>query len=489
MPSLTPVPGPVDVVLLTPPREIVSSLAHDARAVSRLGAYPPLGLAYLAGALEADGERVNILDLAESPVPRAALVAQLRRLAPSVLGVGAMTVALRTVGALLEVAREALPDALLVLGGPCMEDYPADVLRRFPVLDLAVVGEGEATLREVVARRRVGGSLQGVEGTVYRRGGEVVLAPPRAPLRDLDTLPRPAYRLLDYSRYSPVISRGRGFATMYTMRGCPYDCRYCHRQAWLRHARYHSVSRVVDEMEYLARDLGVREIKLYDETFTLDQRRTFAICRAIRERGLRVPWEIRTRAELLSRELVRALAEAGCYRICIGVEGGSDERLERMGRTTRLAQVRDAFRWARECSLSTLGFFMIGYPGDSRRDYEDVLRLAREIEASWIAVAVTTAYANTEVYRGLLDSGRLQRDVWRDFTLGTLEEIDPRDLTFAGADYSRDELPSMLNRLYWRYYLRPGQLVRLLGEIRSPRQLVNMGRMALAFAASRVRAR
>ncbi len=488
---MTPLLGasPVDVVLLTPPREIVFNPAHDARVISRSGAYPPLGLAYLAGALEADGERVSILDLAESPVPHAALASELRRLAPRVVGIGSMTFALATVGTLLDVVREALPEALLVLGGPCMEDYPADVLRRFPALDLAVVGEGETTLREVVARRRAGRSLQGIEGTVYRRDGEVVLASPRAPLRHLDDLPRPAYRLLDYSRYSPVISRGRGFATMYTMRGCPFDCRYCHRQAWLRHARYHGASRVVDEMEHLVRELGVREIKFYDETFTLDKNRTLEICRAIRARGLRVPWEIRTRAELLSRDLVRALAEAGCYRICIGVEGGSDERLERMGRTTRVAHVRDAFRWARECSLSTLGFFMIGYPGDSRRDYEDVLRLAEQIEANWIVVAVTTAYANTEVYRALLDSGRLSRDVWRDFSLGTLEKIDGRDLTFDGVDYSRDELASMLSRLYWRYYLRPGQIARVLGEIRSPRQVLNLGRMALAFAATLVRTR
>lgn len=477
----TPKP-PVDVLLLTPPREIVYNLAHDARIIRRSGAYPPLGLAYLAGALEADGERVAILDLAESPVPHEALRAELERFAPSVVGIGSMTFALASVAKLIDLVRETLPEALIVLGGPCMEDYPTEVLRRFPAADLAVVGEGESTLREIVARRRAGGPLTGIESTVYRCEGKTVLAPPRAQPRDLDLLPRPAYRLIDYSRYSPVVSRGAGFATMYTMRGCPYDCRYCHRQSWLRRSRYHSPARVVDEMEYLVRELGVREIKFYDETFTLDRRRTFEVCRLIRERGISVPWEIRTRAELLNQELVRAMADAGCYRICMGVEGGSDERLTRMGRTTRVKHVRDAFRWSRECGLSTLGFFMIGYPGDSRRDYEDVLRLAREIKANWIAVAVTTAYANTEIYKTLLESGRLERDVWREFTLGTLPEIDKRSLTFDGLDYSRDQLDGMLSRLYWRYYLRPGQVARVAREIRSPRQFLNLGRMAFAFA-------
>ena len=478
---------PVDVVLMAPPSLIVFNPAHDATVIRTSGAYPPLGLASVAGAVEADGVRAAILDLAAQPLPREGLVARLRQLQPKLVGIGGMTLSLPSIGRLVELARQALPEATIVVGGPCMEDYPREVLVRLAGADLGVMGEGEETFRDIVRRRLGGRQLTEVEGTVFRRGGEVVMAAARELIHDLDALPAPAHHLVDYRRYAPVISRGRGFATLYTSRGCPFNCRYCHRQGWLRRVRYHSPQRVVDDMTHLVKGLGVREIKFYDETFTLDRRRVLEICRLLRQSGLQVPWEIRTRPELLDLEMTRELAASGCYRVCVGVEAGSQERLDRMGRTTKMADIHDAFRWAHQSGLSTLAFFMIGYPGDTRRDYEDVLRLACQIGPSWIVVAVTSAYANTEIYRQLLDSGRLARDVWRDYTLGLTDRIDTRDITFDGKDYGRDELEAMVSRLYWRFYFRWGQIGRLLREIRSARQLANLGRMAAAFGQALVR--
>jgi anaerobic magnesium-protoporphyrin IX monomethyl ester cyclase len=480
---------PVDVVLLSPPQEIVFNPAHHPRVIERSGAYPPLGLAHLAGTLEAEKISAAIWDLGAMPIAPDELAARLRLARPKVVGVGAMTLALGSVSKLVALVRQTLPGTTLVLGGPCMEDYPREVLTRLAEVDVAVVGEGELTFRDVVSRSLAGQDLQGIEGTVYRRDGEAVVAAARAPLKELDQLPRPAYHLINFERYAPVISRGAGFATMYTMRGCPYNCRYCHRQSWLTTVRHHSAERVVSDVEHLVGDLGVKEIKFYDETFTLGRRRVLEICRQMSQRSRGVPWEIRTRPELLDEELTRELARSGCYRICLGIEGGSQERLDRMGRTTRIADIRNAFRWAHDNRLSTLAFFMIGYPGDARRDYEDVLRLAKQVNPTWIVVAVTSAYANTEVYRQLLESGRLERDVWRDYTLGQLDQIDKADLTFDGLDYSREGLDAMLSRLYWRFYLRPGQIARVLREIRSRRQLVNFGRMALAFAESALKPR
>ncbi len=153
-----------------------------------------------------------------------------------------------------------------------------------------------------------------------------------------------------------------------------------------------------------------------------------------------------------------------------------------MGRTTRMAEIHDAFRWAHESGLSTSAFFMIGYPGDTRRDREDVLRLACEIDPSWIVVAVTSRLREhrdlpAAVASGRLDARRLARLHARRLT----DRIDTRDITFDGQDYRRDELEGMVSRLYWRFYLPLGQLGRVLREVRSARQIANFGRMAPAF--------
>ena len=474
--------GPVDVLLLTPPTTSAVNPAHHPRAIRSAGAYPPLGLACLAGELKAAGIAVRILDLKVQPRPFPTLTKTLQSLRPRVVGIGAMTLDLPAVSELSARVRQALPDSLIVVGGPCLEDYPEEVLTRLGQTDLCVRGEGELTFREVVERYLAGSTVEGLAGTVFRDHERRVRRAPERPLVErLDSLARPAYHLIDFARYAPAVARGSRYATMYTTRGCPFRCTYCHRQSWLTSVRNHSPERVAEDVRHLISDLGVEEIKFYDETFTLDRRWVLDLCARLGELQASVPWEIRTRPELLDQKLVGALKAAGCYRVCIGVEGGSEERLRRMGRPVPLDAVRTAFRLAHEAGLSTLAFFMLGFPGDSRQDYRDVRRLLAELGPTWVVLAITTAYANTAIYQELLASGRLTRDVWRDFTLGRCSTVEVADVTFDGLDYPRRELEAMVKRAYVGYYLGWRPALRILREVRSVRQLGSFARLALGL--------
>ncbi len=471
--------GNVDVLLLSPPQDLTSNLAHSGRVIQSAGNYPPLGLAYLAGTLTDNGYSVTIRDLTAQPLEPEVLKKYLESLSPQVVGVGAMTLDLDVLDSLFHLLRQVLEDTCLVLGGPCMEDHPKEVLQRFPQLDLAIRGEGEFTLLEVVQSVDSGRQLFNIPGTFFRQNDEVIAGPARLVVSDLDNIPIPAFELIDFSLYSPALAKESRFATLYSSRGCPFKCSYCHRQSWLTTVRNHSAERVVLELEYLYH-MGVSEIKFYDETFTLNRKRVIEICRLICEKGLQIRWEIRTRPELFDSELAGELRKAGCYRVCLGVEGGSQERMARMGRSHSMEQVESAFAAAHEQKMSTLAFFMIGYPGDSLQDYKDVMRFARNLKPTWIVFAVTTAYANTTIYKQLQQSGELKRDVWHEFSRGTASYPHFSEVTFDGLDYPKSRLNAMQQNAYWRFYLHPLQLVKTLSDLHFS-QIGKLMRMGLAF--------
>ena len=468
----------VDVVLLTTPVKLLADVGHSAKMMMSVGAFPPLGLAYVAGTLEARGFTCEIIDLACDHLTVEQLTLRLQALNPKVVGVSCVTLLLQSASHLLPVCRAALPNATLVLGGLCMECYPVDVLERFVEVDVGVIGEGELTMADVVARVMEGKSPHDVPGTAFRDGSGVHRAPDRPMLAELDELGTPAYHLLDFSHYAPVLARRGHYATVYASRGCPFDCRHCQRQQWHSYVRFHSPERVVREMAYLVQEKGTREIRFYDETFTINRRWVMEICRLIKEHGVEVAWEMRTRPELLDEELLVTLKEAGCDRICMGVEAGSQERLDRMGRKMSMEDIRTAFRLTHKQGISTLAYFMIGYPGDRRRDCEDSVRFALTLKPTWIVPAVTVAYPGTAIYQQLLDSGQLETDVWRAFSRGEIQDINPDDLTFDGLDYGREELSRMSARFYWRCFMRPAAIWRILRQIGSSEQFFKLVRLA-----------
>jgi anaerobic magnesium-protoporphyrin IX monomethyl ester cyclase len=415
------------------------------------GIYPPLGLAYLAGAARRAGYPASIVDAHALRLPEEEVVDTIRRIDPGVVGITTTTFNWPIAVSYARALRRACPELLILVGGPQLSIYPDACLEAERAIDAGVVGEGDRTIVEILDRRAAGEELAGIPGTLVRRGDEVVRGPDRPPERDLDSLAMPALSLLPLGSYR-ALTLPTPFVSMVTTRGCPYRCRYCAQIYVGGKYREHGVDRMVEEFTRAVQEHGAKEIVYFDETFTFDAERVVGLCEGIMRRGLRARWNVRTRADLLDTEMLRAMKAAGCSSIHVGIEAGSERVRKQMNKRLDYGKALEGLGEARRLGLETRGYFMIGYPDETRAEIEETLRVARELPLDWASFTITTAQPGTPIYEEALEKGRLKGDYWRDYTLG---QIGKPPGYFTSPGLGDRELESLLRKAYVGFYLRP----------------------------------
>jgi radical SAM superfamily enzyme YgiQ (UPF0313 family) len=238
-----------------------------------------------------------------------------------------------------------------------------------------------------------------------------------------------------------------------------------------------SVESVIAEMQECRERYGIREIWFQDETFTLNPGRVQAICEAIRRAGLDITWSIRTRADLVSPEMLAAMKGAGCFKIHFGVESADPDVLARLGRSIPLERMQEAFSWAREAGISTLAFFMIGNPGEDRPALERSIRFARTISCDFIQVNKLTPCPPSRLYTQVVkETGR---DFWAEYTLGRRGAIGEMGNYFSV--FPPGELDRWQKRFFRAFYYRPSYVARRILTVRSRHEFATLARAALSI--------
>ena len=441
---------------------------------------PPLGLLQLAACLReqvSPPPEVQLLDMACARAGPALLRQRLRRLQPDLVGFSAMTFEARTVAALARETRRVSPRARVVVGGPHATAYPGHLLR-CPDIDLAVQGEGEETLVELVRRLRRGQDWAGVAGSATRGpAGELVTAPERDPLADLDLLPLPAWDLVSpeaYLRHGDMngFLQRWPYGFVFTSRACPYRCVYCHR-VFGKRFRTRSPASVVAEIRALHLEHGINEIHIIDDVFNWDLPRAKAICRGIIREGLDVSIAFPNgiRGDRMDRELTELLARAGCYSLSFAVETASPRLQRLLKRNCDLARLEQAIADADAAGIIPMGFCMLGFPSESRDELRrtvDFVCGSRLLKAVFFQVV---PFPGTELH-----------SMFCDAYPGVLGEADPHP---EEVHYHRDpsynqratgvRLEPIIRAAYHRFYLDPARLVRILRRFPKNRRLLRGG--------------
>ncbi len=414
---------------------------------------PPMGLALLAAVLERAGYPVTIVEanaLKLSPEDMVPLVSD-----ADVVGLTAMTPTINTAIAIARHLKQAYPDLTIILGGAHVSLLPEETLATSPEIDIIVRGEAEETIIELLQALEHKQPLSKIQSVSYRKDGEVASNPVRAKNVELDSLPFLAYHLLPWRSYKPHPPHGRAlpFAAIITSRGCPYRCSYCSKPIFGNEFRGQSPERVVEELAYHKRRFDIKEFAFYDDVFTLDKRRAYAIAEEIIKRGLKIPWTCETRVNLVDKELLRHIKQAGCYSIAYGIESGSQEILNTLDKGVNLKQVEESVRLSQEVGLETIGYFMIGSPGESPDTIKQTIQFAKKLKLDFAQFAVTTPFPGTRLY-DLYLNGRKGGDIpWESFVYaGTGSGITP---VFESNLLSRDEIQYWARRAYREFYLRP----------------------------------
>jgi radical SAM superfamily enzyme YgiQ (UPF0313 family) len=413
------------------------------------------GLASLSAVLKAAGHEVELLDatfgLSSKEISRT-----VRRFPPDLVGV---TVATNDLEYGVDLVREirVLTPAPVVAGGFHATIAPDDVLSRQGI-DAVVIGEGESSLLELVTMVGEGEPGIGIDGVWFKRNGEVERNPLRPRLPSLGGLPRPDRELFDYARY---VRANRGLATFITTRGCPYDCSYCINHTLRRlhgdrgHVRYVPVDQVIEEIADIVDRYEVREIELYDETFSTNHQRVAEFCKTYGER-VGLPFSINTRASTLDADLLRCLKEAGCTRVAIGIECG-DEFIRRhvLRRNETDDQIEGAFEQTRRAGLETLAYNMVGLPYETRDSIRKTIALNQRCRPDYVVPAIFNAYQGTDLHRLCEQRGWLGTRPARGYF---------QDSNVRHPNFKRRHLRRIRNMLGFHIF-RPARPVRALVDL------------------------
>jgi anaerobic magnesium-protoporphyrin IX monomethyl ester cyclase len=335
---------------------------------------PPLGLAYLAACLIADGIAAEIVDLNVSEDPAIELVKALTRIRPRLVGVTTLTqnyfLALR----FARIARETCPDALLVVGGPHVS-YEWQNALSDELFDVVALFEAERTILDLY-RYAVDGepSLSDIAGVAFRDGGRPVFNRTRPLENNLDPIPRPARHLLPMARY-------RRPGTIMSSRGCPVKCIFCISSTYEGSYRARSPQNVVSELGEMRHIWGIREAYFIDNVFTVNAQRVQEICRLMISERLDMGFNCVSRADLITAELVGWLKAAGCLRIEIGVESGVQEIIDKLEKHIQVEDVARAADIVLGAGIRPMFTFQIGSPFETPDSLERTHRLATDLRA------------------------------------------------------------------------------------------------------------
>ena len=283
-----------------------------------------------------------------------------------------------------------------------------------------------------------------------REGNELRDTGRRPFIADLDSLPFPAWDLLEGfpQRYLPAPFKVRQLpaTTLVTTRGCPNTCIFCDRSVFGSSCHAYSAEYVVRQMTELYHRYGIREFSFEDDTFITFKSRLQDICNRLIELGLDISWTCLGRVNHVTADNLRLMKRAGCWQISFGIESGSQEILSLINKRIRLDQVRQAVRLSREAGIRTKGFFILGHPGETRETMRMTIDFALELPLDDISVCHMTPFPGTELHARAAEFGDFDPD-WGAMNLLNIVFI-PNGLT-------RNDLLSAQKELIRRFYFRP----------------------------------
>jgi radical SAM superfamily enzyme YgiQ (UPF0313 family) len=371
-------------------------LADDPAEQRVMKPYAPLGILSLSAYLKQHGISVGVFDATFQTLE--SFEQLLARTRPRVAGLSINMMTKRTAIRMLRMARAA--GCRVVVGGPEPAAYADAYLAEGA--DAVAVGEGEETLRELLAvwgrhgtaaAAEAPSSLHAVHGIVFLdEDGALVRTPAREKLPDIDQLPMPDRAAIDFAPYFRAWKEhhGRSSLSILTQRGCPYTCTWCSHSVYGESYRRRSPALVAEEIAMLLRDYRPDSLWFADDVFTINAKWLFELEAALLARGLRIPFECITRADRLNDDIIRALASMGCARVWIGAESGSQRVLDAMKRGVRIGQVEAMTRACRAAGIEVGTFIMLGYLGETARDIRDTAAYLRRSRPD--TVLTTVAY-------------------------------------------------------------------------------------------------
>lgn len=441
---------------------------------------PPISLGWLATNARKSHKLhdVKILDALKEGMGNAAIAKTIQDLNIDIVGFQVWSKDIHMVKSVSNTIKFVKPETKIIVGGIHPTMMPEETMRFFGnSIDFAYKGEGEIGFKiflDILSSGTEEGSFKEIPGLVWREGNHIKINDNKM-IEDLDSLDFPAWDLIPPATYpkSPHGAFYKNFpvAPIIVTRGCPFPCTFCSAQAASGgKLRSRSLGHVLEELEMLYYKFGVREFQIEDDNFTINNKFVENFCETLLLKNLNMTWSFPNgiRLDTIDRQLLKLMKKAGCYAVNFGIESGSARILNMIKKRITLEQIRSQITMAHEEGYYTGGFFILGFPTETREEMESTIRFAHSLPLDRVGVSYFQPFPGTPLFYELVKKGEIPGD-WAHYHYTTLHS-----LTYVPTTLSAKELQFMRKNMLRTFYFRPKILIKLLKEIKSPSHMYYM---------------
>ncbi len=423
-----------------------------------IGYIPPLNLVLVASLFRKEHCEVQVIDVDAERLNLNEVVDKIEEFGSTMIGFSLSTYNFDSMIAWIREIRKKVSLPILA-GGPQLAIYPAETMSHQEI-DYGIIGEAENVIPKFVQFCNDQCDSSDVPSLAYRESGQVVINERCEPVENLDDIPFPSRDLLNNQLYSNVLTRKKNFTALLSSRGCPYRCTFCDQKE--TKYRYRSAGNVFNEIKINFEKYGVREFDVYDSTFTANKKRVKELCKMLIKHKMPINWTIRSRVDSVDNEMLKLLKQAGCHTIFYGIESSDPEILKMMKKSISVSRIKETIDETKKLGISTLGYFLFGYPGETRATAEATLEFSLELNLDYAQYSVLVPMPRTEIYEFYLKHTGI--DYWAEFTKNP---DTPITIPLINSELTKEELDEYALRAYKKFYLRPRIIINKLKNLQN----------------------
>lgn len=295
----------------------------------------------------------------------------------------------------------------ICLGGPYVTTIKEEIFRKTPA-DYVIYGEGEVTFSELIYYLKGTRQLNAIKGLMYRNKGSIITNEAREKIKNINTLPLPAYDIFPMERYP--------LHRMITSRGCPYACAWCNSSSlWDQTYRTTSAEKMVDEVEFLIKTYGKKIFVFGDNSFNVDLKRVEAFCDLLIHKRINILWSASLRADLMTQEIADNMKKAGCYNASIGIESANNDILKKMGKGTTIEKITEGIQMLKKAGIEVMAQYVIGNPHETLDTIKESVAYARHSDCDYTNFYTVLPFKGTPQWDYVEKHGTLLCEEIHDF--------------------------------------------------------------------------
>lgn len=429
---------------------------------------PPTDLMYCAAIAQKENAECKIKDYSVEKGDLKTLEKDIKDFNPDIVLVNIASTTFETDIQAIKTIKDINKNIITIVTGAHFLTFNISVLKEHEYIDIIIKGEPEITFREIVK----GKNLSEIDGIIYRNGTEIFANKDRDFTENLDELPFPARELINNDLYiRPDTSEKQ--AIIRVAAGCPYNCFFCLATAVSgEKVRYRSVDNIINEIKECINKYDIKSFVFWSDLFTANKIFVKELCEKLIGENLEIKWSSNSRVDTIDEETLILMKKSGCTLMSMGIESGSQEILDKIGKKITKEQAFNAVQLCKKHGLQTFAYFVIGLPWEKKENIMETIDFAVKLDTDYVNFYTATVLPGSRMYKYVIEN-----------SLGDIKDFykNPYYYPCVKTQYlSKEEIVKLHKYAVKKFYLRPKYIMKKLKEIKTIRQLKNYFKAGLS---------